>query len=64
MGLEQFSGAHMEKGPVWVNFQEWAVKLKPRKAERFGESSPAAIPGRDVLSLHVPRSRIICGAFH
>ena len=34
--------AHMEKGPVRVNFQEWAVKLKPRRAEGFGESSAAS----------------------
>lgn len=34
--------AYGEKGRVRVNFQEWTVKIKPRRRERFGESSAAS----------------------
>jgi hypothetical protein len=33
--------AYGEKGRVRVNFEEWELKIKPRRRERFGES-PAA----------------------
>jgi putative transposase len=34
--------AYGETGRVRVNFQEWAVKVKPGKREGFGESSAAS----------------------
>jgi putative transposase len=34
--------AYGEKGRVRVNFQEWAVKIKARRREQFGESSAAS----------------------
>jgi len=38
------SYAYQEQGLVRVNFQEWALKIKPVSRQRFGEAASVQTP--------------------